>query len=81
MVRQVNEGARVRLNRADICMNSKSEFHQPGSVRGNVNEEQGGIIPRDGRGGRGKGRGGGAGRVRRGGRGLAGQGQGRARSQ
>ena len=33
MVRQVNEGARVRLTDADICMNSKSEFHQPGIVR------------------------------------------------
>ena len=30
MVRQVNEGARVRLTEADISMNSKSEFHQPG---------------------------------------------------
>ena len=27
MVRQVNEGARVRLTKANICMNSKSEFH------------------------------------------------------
>ena len=56
MVRQVNEGARVRLTEADICMNSKSEFHQPGivrviAVRGNVNEEQAGLFPRDGRGG------------------------------
>ena len=56
MVRQVNEGARVRLTEADICMNSKSEFHQPCivrviAVRGNVNEEQAGLFPRDGRGG------------------------------
>ena len=47
MVRQVTEGARVRLTKADICMNSKSEFHQPGTVRivavrGNLNDEQGG---------------------------------------
>ena len=33
MVRQVNEGARVRISRAQICMNSKSEFHLPGIVR------------------------------------------------
>ena len=64
MVRQVNEGARVRLTKADICMNSKSEFHQPGivrviAVRGNLNEEQIGVFPLDGRGGgtRGRGRG------------------------
>ena len=54
MVRQVNEGARVRLQKADICMNSKSEFHQPGIVRvmalrGNLNEEQAAIFPLDGR--------------------------------
>ena len=61
MVRQVNEGARVRLTEADVCMNSKSEFHQPGIVRvvlvrGNVNEERTGVFPLDGRGqGRGKG--------------------------
>ena len=65
MVRQVNEGARVRLQKADICMNSKSEFHQPGivrvmAVRGNLNEEQAAIFPLDGRrggprGGRGRG--------------------------
>ena len=64
MVRQVNEGARVRLTKADICMNSKSEFHQPGivrvvAVRGNLNEEQTGVFPQDGQGGgeRGRGRG------------------------
>ena len=64
MVRQVNEGARVRLQEADICMNSKSEFHQPGivrvmAVRGNLNDEQTVIFPLAGRGGgtRGRGRG------------------------
>ena len=76
MVRQVNEGARVRLSKADICMNSKSEFHQPGivrviPVRGNVNEEQAGISLQAGRGGarggaRGRGRAGQGGRARRG---------------
>ena len=81
MVRQVNEGARVRLTKADICMNSKSEFHQPGivrvvAVRGNVNEEQSGMFPRDGRGGKGRGRGGG-----RGERGLARQAGSRTRGQ
>ena len=60
MVRQVNEGARVRISKADICMNSKSEFHQPGivrvvSVRGNVNEEQTSVSLLAGRGGRGRG--------------------------
>ena len=48
MLRQVNEGARVRLQEGDICMNSKVEFHQPGIVRvmavsGNLNEEQGEV--------------------------------------
>ena len=56
MVRQVNEGARVRLSDFDICMNSKSEFHQSGIVRvvvvrGNVNEEQTGVFTPAGRGG------------------------------
>ena len=46
-------------------MNSKSEFHHPGivrvvAIRGNVNEEQFGMFPRDGRGGKG-GEGGGEG--------------------
>ena len=90
MVRQVNEGARVRLTKADMCMNSKSEFHQPGivrvvAIRGNVNEEQSGMFPRDGREGRGtgrgRGRGGGDNRGRRGGRGLARQGGSRTRGQ
>ena len=45
MVRQVNEGATVRLTKADNCMNSNYEFHQPGivrivAVRGNGNDEQ-----------------------------------------
>ena len=71
MVRQVNEGARVRLTKADICMNSKSEFHQPGivrvvAVRGNLNEEQTGIFPQDGQGGGARGRGRGSTRGRRG---------------
>ena len=61
MVRQVNEGARVRISRADICMNSKSEFHRPGvvriaAVRGNVNEEQTSVSLLGGRGGRGSSR-------------------------
>ena len=83
MVRQVNEGARVRLTDADICMNSKSEFHQPGivrvvAVRGNVNEEQTGVFPLAGGGGvsGGRGRGssrGGQGRSR--GRGTGSRGQ------
>ena len=43
--RQVNEGVRIACSKADICMNSKSEFHQPSIVRvvaslGNTNEEQ-----------------------------------------
>ena len=62
MVRQVNEGARVRLTKAHICMNSKSEFHQPGivrvvAVRGNLNEEQTGVFPQEGQGGGARGRG------------------------
>ena len=40
----MNKGARVRLQVADICMNFKSEFRQPGivrvmAVRGKLNEE------------------------------------------
>ena len=63
MVRQVNEGARVRLSKFDICVNSKSEFHQPWIVttvvlvRGNVNEEQTGVFPPAARGGGTRGRG------------------------
>ena len=62
MVRQVNEGASVRISRADIGMKSKSEFHQPGivrvvAIRGNVNEEQTSVSLLAGRGGgRGRGR-------------------------
>ena len=60
MVRQVNEGARVRVSKSDICMNFKSEFHQPGiarvvAARGNVNEEQTSVSLLAGR-GRGRGR-------------------------
>ena len=48
MVRQVNEGARLRISKSNICMNSRSEFHQPAivrvmAVRGNLNEVQTGI--------------------------------------
>ena len=48
MVRQVNEGARIKVYKTDICMNSKSEFHQPSIVRteamrGNINEDQTGL--------------------------------------
>ena len=44
-LRQINEGARIACCQADICMNSKAEFHQPSTVRvstllGNHNEEQ-----------------------------------------
>ena len=44
----------MRLQKADICMNSKSEFRQPGIVRvmavkENLNEEQAAIFPLDGR--------------------------------
>ena len=43
--RQVNEGVRIENSKADICMNSKAEFHQPSIVRvstvlGNHNDEQ-----------------------------------------
>ena len=56
MVRQVNEGARVWVSKADICINSKSDFHQPGvvrivAVRGNVNEKQTSVSLLGGRGG------------------------------
>ena len=44
-MRQVNEGVRIENSKADICMNSKAEFHQPSIVRvstvlGNHNDEQ-----------------------------------------
>ena len=58
---------RVRLTKADICMNSKSEFHQPGIVRviavkGNVNAEQMEVFPLAGGGGGTRGRGNNSGR-------------------
>ena len=64
-MRQVNEGVRIACCEADICMNSKAEFHQPSIVRvtsslGNNNEEQTGPQPQRGagRGGSGRGQGG-----------------------
>ena len=77
-IRQVNEGVRIAYCNADICMNSKAEFHQPSIVRvtntlGNSNEEQTGPQPRRGAGSRGRGqRGRGAGGT---GRGQPGRGQ------
>ena len=63
-LRQINEGVRIAFCEADICMNSKSEFHQPSIVRvtsslGNPNEEQTGAQPNRGarRGDRGRARG------------------------
>ena len=66
-MRQINEGVRIAYCQADICMNSKAEFHQPSIVRvtntlGNSNEEH--TAPQ-----RGAGRG-----ARKGGRGGAGRG-------
>ena len=65
-MRQINEGVRIACCDADICMNSKAEFHQPSIVRvtntlGNNNEEQTGPHPQRGAGrgarrGRGQGR-------------------------
>ena len=64
IMRQINEGVRIACCKADICMNSKAEFHQPSIVRvtttlGNSNEEQTGPQPQTGagRGGRGRGQG------------------------
>ena len=50
-MRQVNEGVRIENSKADICMNSKAEFHQPSIVRvstvlGNHNVEQTGGSDR-----------------------------------
>ena len=50
LVRQNDEGVIVKFSRADILMNSKSEFHQLGIVRfvafrRNLNEEQTGAVP------------------------------------
>ena len=52
-MRQVNEGVRIACCEADICMNSKAEFHQPSIVRvtntlGNNNEEKTGPQGVDG---------------------------------
>ena len=68
-LRQINEGVRIASCQADICMNSKAEFHQPSIVKvstglRNHKEEQtdqpasqgGGRGVRGGRGGRGCGR-------------------------
>ena len=61
-MRQINEGVRIAYCEADICMNSKAEFHQPSIVTlGNNNEEQTGPYPQRGAGrgarrGRGQGR-------------------------
>ena len=71
-MRQVNEGVRIACCEADICMNSKAEFHQPSIVRvtttlGNNNEEQTGPRGAAGRGaGRGARRGAGRGAGSRG---------------
>ena len=62
-MRQVNEGVRIACCNADICMNSKAEFHQPSIIRvtntlGNSNEEQTGPgASRGARRGAGAGRG------------------------
>ena len=60
-MRQINEGVAIACCEADICMNSKTEFHQPSIVRvsaslGNTNEEQTGLSPQgDGKGARSRG--------------------------
>ena len=61
LVRQNDEGVRVKCSKADILMNSKSEFYQPGIVRvvafrGNLNDEQAGAVPNNSRGRRRTGR-------------------------
>jgi hypothetical protein len=71
-MRPVNEGVRIACCEADICMNSKAEFHQPSIVRvtttlDNNNEEQTGPQGAAGRGaGRGARRGAGRGAGSRG---------------
>ena len=55
LMRQNDEGVRVKCSKADILMNSRSEFHQPGIVRvvayrGNLNEEQTGAVHNPSRG-------------------------------
>ena len=65
-MRQINEGVRIACCQADICMNSKAEFHQPSIVTntlGNSNEEPPACTPgrsrqRGQEGGQGRGRGG-----------------------
>ena len=54
LVRQNDEGVRVKCSKADIVMNSKSEFHQPSivrvvAIRGNINKEQTGAALNPGR--------------------------------
>ena len=54
LVRQNYEGVRVKRSKADIVMNSKSEFHHTSivrvvAIRGNINEEQTGAAPNQGR--------------------------------
>ena len=58
----IQHGGMVRLQEADICMNSENEFHQPEivrvmAVRGQFNEEQAVIFPCDGKRGGTRGRG------------------------
>ena len=54
MIRQEDEAIRIRESQSKICLNSKSEFHQPSNIRlvpasGNINLDQEGhtapIIP------------------------------------
>jgi hypothetical protein len=73
LVRQEDEGTRIRENIAHILMNSRTQWHQPPInrvvvLRGNLNEDQIGAAPAipaapgaPGRGRRGRGRGGGRG--------------------
>ena len=54
-MRQNEKGVRVKCSKADILMNSRSEFHQPSVVRvvafrGNPNQEQTGAVPNPARG-------------------------------
>ena len=62
-MQQINEGVRIACCDANICMNSKAEFHQPSIVRvaavlGNHNEEQTAPLGTGrGRGGRSRARG------------------------
>ena len=54
MIRQEDEAIRIRESQSKICLNSKSEFHQPSNIRlvpasGNINLDQEGhtapVIP------------------------------------